>query len=441
MSASGGLVALAGRLERVPGLLGLAKLGNVALAMLWGFVVTFVFVRLLPIGEFRTFLLLIAFANFTVSAELGLTSIAYSRLRRDRIAGEGSFRSEEIVALFWLMAGIIALGACLIGAAILARLIPTAHPALFIAFYGVSAVNLLAILARRALAALDHNLWWEGLDFVRRFTGIALLFASLAGLPILESVVLQLALALCLLVVGLAIVHRSLAMTPAQWLAAGRGAAHVRAHYLADFGRTGALTLFDVAAYNAPYFTIAAATHDARPLLLFDFAFKTSRALSAVIRALIETTLPGLTRDYFAGDIAAFRAGLVRCLRWMLLVAAASAAGIVLVGRPLSHVIFAGNITIQWIELVMISVLLVGLSVICVSVYLQNGLGRFGALVGPSFAFLIGSLLSAPLAAALQEHWGWSLSMTFIALYAVVHLVLALVHGRMLARLGGEATS
>jgi len=60
MSMSGGLVGLAGRLERRPGLLGAAKLANVVLAMAWGFVVTFVFVRLLPLSEFRAFLLLVA---------------------------------------------------------------------------------------------------------------------------------------------------------------------------------------------------------------------------------------------------------------------------------------------------------------------------------------------------------------------------------------------
>ena len=83
------LATLAGTLERRSGLLAIAKLSNVALAMLWGFVVTFVFVRLLPMDEFRAFLLLVAFANFTVSAELGISAIAYSRLRRDRVAGEG----------------------------------------------------------------------------------------------------------------------------------------------------------------------------------------------------------------------------------------------------------------------------------------------------------------------------------------------------------------
>ncbi len=441
MTGGGGLVALAGRMERVPGVLGLAKLANVALGMIWGFVVTFVFVRLLPIGEFRTFLLLIAFANFTVSAELGLTSIVYSRLRRDRITGEGAFRSEEIVALFWLMTGIIALGAGLIGAAIEKGLIPTAHPLLFLAFYGVSAINLLTVLARRALAALDHNLWWEVIDFVRRSTGIALLFASLVGLPILDSVLLQLALALGLLALGLATVHRSLAMTLGSWFSAGRGAAYVREHYLADFGRTGALTLFDVAAYNAPYFTIAAVSQDPRPVLLFDFAFKMSRALSAVIRALIETLLPGLTRDYFAGNRAAFRAGLMRCLRGIFFVTAALALGLLLIGRPLASIIFDGNIAIQWTELMMISMLLLGLSLICVSVYLQNGLGQFGALVPPSFAFLVGSLLSAPLALALDVSLGWSFSFAFIAFYAAVHLLLALVHGRMLARLGRKPAS
>jgi hypothetical protein len=84
----------------------------------------------------------------------------------------------------------------------------------------------------------------------------------------------------------------------------------------------------------------------------------------------------------------------------------------------------------------MIALLLLGLGLICLSVYVQNGLGRFGALVGPSFAFLIGSLASMPLAIAGSRAMGWAVSLTFVALYAVVHLALGAVHGRMLTRLG-----
>ncbi|MBN8832582.1 MAG: hypothetical protein J0G94_18635, partial [Sphingomonadales bacterium] len=327
-----------------------------------------------------------------------------------------------------------ALGACLIALGIAAGLISTSHPGLFIAFYGVSALNLLAVLAKRVLAALDHNLWWEGVDFVRRILGVALLVASLVGLPILDSVLLQLAISLALLWLGMATIHRSLAMAPAQWLAAGQGGAHVRAHYLADFGRTGALTLFDVAAYNAPYFTITAATHDPRPLLLFDFVFKVSRALSAVIRAIIETMLPRLTRAWFGGAMADFRTGLRRCLALSMGVALLAALGLLLVGSPLARLIFDGNLALDMAEIAAMAILLLGLALICVSVYVQNGLGRFGALVPPSFAFLLGSLLSVPAAVAL----GGGLSLAFVSLYAFVHLALGLVHGRMLARLGEE---
>ena len=61
-------------------------------------------------------------------------------------------------------------------------------------------------------------------------------------------------------------------------------------------------------------------------------------------------------------------------------------------------------------------------------------------LVGPSFAFLIGSLLSAPLALSLDNWTGWSYSHAFLLLYALVHIGMALVHGRMLRRLGLERT-
>lgn len=432
------LVAHSGRLERRPGLLAAAKLANVALAMAWGFVVTFVFVRLLPIGEFRAFLVLVAFANFTVSAELGLSSIVYSRLRRARVAGEGDFRNEEISALAWTMMGIVLIGGALLGAAMASGLVETRRPVLFLAFYGVTAVNLLAVLARRTLAALDHNLWWEVLDLVRRLSGIALLLAALGGLPLLDSVLIQLAIALLMLWLGVSTVHRTLGMPAGAWLGVGRGAAHIRRHYLADFSRTGALTLFDVAAYNAPYFTIAAATQDPRPLLLFDFAFKLSRALSATIRALTETALPGLTRAWFARDEAALRGGMRRWLLRSLGMTAAAVIVLLAAGRGLADLLFDGRMIPAWIELGAILVLLCGLAMMCASIYLQNGLGRFGALVPPSFLFLLASLLSVPLALALADRTGWSFAMAFIILYAAVHVALGFVHARMLAGLPRE---
>ena len=434
-------MALAGRLERRAGLLGLVKLGNVALAMLWGFVVTFVFVRLLPIEEFRTFLLLIAFANFTISAELGLSAIAYARLRRARVSGEGTFDPAEVVALLWLLIGLVLLGACLILLAMATGLLVTAHPVLFIAFYGVAAFNLLTLLARRALAAIDQNMWWEMLDGVRRVSGIALLFAALGPLSILASVFIQLAVAVAVLAVALATVHQVLGMRRGQWLAPRTGLAQVRAHYLPDFGRTAVLTLCDVGAYNAPYFTIAAVTPDPRPLLLFDLVFKLSRALSAAIRAVAEAVLPGLTRAAFQGDRKGVRAGIARCLGWSLATTMAAALALLVAGKLVAHIIFDGNLDLQDTEIHMVILLLFGLSLICVSVYLQWGLGRFGALQRPSLLLLTGSLLSVPLAVPLHQSLGWTFSAGFLALYAAVHVSLGLVHGGMLMRLSGGPVS
>ena len=87
----------------------------------------------------------------------------------------------------------------------------------------------------------------------------------------------------------------------------------------------------------------------------------------------------------------------------------------------------------------MIIALLLGLSLICVSVYLQWGLGRFGTLLRPSVLLLLGSLLTVPMALPLHENLGWSLSAGFLALYAAVHVSLGLVHGRMLMHLAGRA--
>jgi O-antigen/teichoic acid export membrane protein len=435
------LIRWASRLERHTGLLALMKLGNVALAMLWGFVVTFVFVRILPIEEFRSFLLLVAFANFTVSAELGLTAIAYARLRRARVGEEvKAFDPSEVVALLWILTGLVALGAVLIVAAMATGWLNTAYPGLFLAFYVVAAFNLLTLLARRALAAIDHNLWWEALDSLRRLSGIILLFAALGPISIMASVLIQLVVAFVVLWAGLATFHASLGMASGAWLSPAAGLAKVRTHYLTDFGRTGVLTLCDVGAYNAPYFTIAAITADPRPLLLFDLVFKLSRALSASIRAVAETVLPKLTRAAYQGDGDGVRSGILRCTAWALAITVAASVTLLVAGKWVATIIFDGNLDLQYSEIYVIIGLLFGLSLICVSVYLQWGLGRFGSLMRPSMLLLSGSLLTVPLSLPLHDGIGWTLSAAFLALYASVHLALGGLHGGMLLRMTRSAS-
>jgi hypothetical protein len=432
----GGLLALAARLERHRGLLGLAKLGNVGLGMIWGFVVAFVFVRLLPLDEFRTFLLLVAFANFTISAELGFSTVIYSRLRRSRLSGgaepaDADFRSEELGLLFLFMCGLIGLGALLILLGLVGGLIRTEHPALFLAFYLVSALNLVAFLCRRALAALDLNLWWEGLDNLRRLACVALLFAALAGLPLILAVLAQLIFTVLAIWMGLLTVQRTLAMPLRHWWSLRAGGAHVRAHYLADIGRTSAMTISDIAAYNAPYFTIVAATPDPRPLLLFDFVYKMSRALTALIRAMVETMMPALTQHFFAGARHRFRVSLGQLLALALGMASALGGLLAWAGARIADIMYDGKIAIQDIEIYWIIALIFGLAPICVSVYLYNGLGRFAPLMPASFLFLCGSLLSVPVALGL----GGDFALRFVAGYALVHLLAAALHGRLLLRI------
>jgi O-antigen/teichoic acid export membrane protein len=424
-------------LEGQAKLLASAKLANVALGMVWGFVVTFVFVRLLPLEEFRAFLLLVAFANFTVSAEFGFSTIVYTRLRAHVLGrGASDFRVEELGVLLAFMVLVVAAGAMMIGVSLAAGWLETQRSGLFLSFYGVAALNLIALLAKRALAALDRNLWWEVLDFTRRISGIALLLLALAGLPLLTSVLLQLCIGLLGLVAGLVSVHRALGMAIGSWLALRVGSGHVRRTYLADMGRTMALTVSDVAAYNAPYFTIAAATPDPRPLLLFDFIFKMSRALSAVVRALTETMLPRLTRAGASHDQPALAQGLGRLVRLSLLASLALGGLILLTGPQLSAALFDGALVLSRTECAIIAILLFGLTLICVSVYARTGMGRFASLLTPSFLFVAGSLASVPVAMILPLPFG--LGFAFVCL--LVHLILGAWHGMMLRGLAKGAS-
>lgn len=427
------------RLEGSARILALVKLANVALAMLWGFAVTYVFVRLLPIQEFRAFLLLAAFGNFTVSAELGLTSIAYNRLRRHWLAarGEGEasdFRPEELGVLVALLGGLTLAATLLMIGAILLGIISTQYPWLFVLFFLTACLNLFATLAKRALAAVDRNMLWEGLDMARRLVLLSLLAATLVGLNLTVSVLLQLLVSFSAIGMALLLLHRRMALRAGHWFALRVGGGHVRRHYLADFGASAALTVSEVVAYNAPYFLIALATHDPRPLLLFDFLFKVSRSISALVRAMIEAALPRLTSAWYRGDAARFRQLLLRAVIAGGGMALAIGIALIVFGRVLVLSLFDGKLIVDRVDLAGIALLLLGLSVTCVSVYVQAALGRFRLLLRQSLPFLAGSVLSVPLA-ALAARNGVSFTEAFSLLLLMTFLGTGMLHAFALCRL------
>ncbi|MES2173685.1 MAG: hypothetical protein V4523_07020 [Pseudomonadota bacterium] len=426
------------RLEGSARFLALVKLANVGLVLIWGFAVTFVFVRVLPIAEFQAFLLLVAFGNFTISAEFGLTSIIYARLRRHWLSSgagdddDGGFRLEEMGVLF-LFLGLLVAGATLILIVALALgWLSTGLPLLFLLFFLSACLNLPALLAKRALAAVDGNFLWEGLDCARRVVTIGLLLAMLGGMDPRLSVALQLAVSIVVIAYAIGHVHRRLDMKRRHWLAFRVGGGHVRAHYLRDIGASAAFTVSDIVAYNAPYFTIALATSDPRPMLVFDFFFKMSRSLSMLVRATVEAALPRITRAYHAGDRVRLRQLLGRALGAAMVFAIGLSAVLLLAGDRLFAILFDGRATIDRADITLIILALFALTLLCVSVYVQAALGRFGTLLARSLPFLAGSLASAPLALLL---WPGRFDLAFLGLYALTLLVVAVLHLVSLRRL------
>ena len=425
------------RLEGSARFLALVKLANVGLVLIWGFAVTFVFVRFLPIAEFQAFLLLVAFGNFTISAEFGLTSIIYARLRRHWLNNsaandDGGFRLEEMGVLF-LFLGLLVAGASLILIVALALdWLSTGLPLLFLLFFLSACLNLPALLAKRALAAVDGNFLWEGLDCARRVVTIALLLAILAGMDPRLSVALQLVVSIVVIGYAIGHVHRRLAMSRRHWLAFRVGGGHVRAHYLRDIGASAAFTVSDIIAYNAPYFTIALATSDPRPMLVFDFFFKMSRSLSMLVRATVEAALPRITRAYHASDRIRLRQLLGRALGAAMVFAIGLSAVLLLAGERLFAILFDGRAAIDRADITLIILALFALTLLCVSVYVQAALGRFAELLARSLPFLAGSLASAPLALLL---WPDRFDLAFLILYALTLLMVALLHLVSLRRL------
>jgi len=430
--------------ERSTRILTLAKLASVGLSMLWGFAVTYVFVRVLPANEFRTFLLLIAFNNFTISAEFGITNVIYARLRRhwlgrqDAGVDSGDFRHEEIGVLFLFLTSLIVIGGAVVICAMALGWIRTEMPAIFLIFFFGSALNILLLLAKRALAAVDRNLLWEMTDIIRRLAGLGVLLAVLKGMDLLISASALLAINVAGAALGMVLIHRRAGMRFGHWLDWRRGGGHVKRTYLRDIGASAVLTLSEVAAYNSPYFLIAAMTHDARLLLVFDFTFKIIRAVATTIRATIEGALPRLTRHWFAGESEVFARLLKRAVLMAVGIAICAGAVLMLAGKMLFAHLYDRNGAIMTTELALLALLLVGLAVMCVSVYLQGALGRFEALLRQSLPFLFGSIASVPLAL-----WGGGSpradDVPFMSLYALCFLGAAGLHVMAMRRLAKGA--
>ncbi|QOT73074.1 hypothetical protein H5V43_02740 [Sphingobium fuliginis] len=433
-------------------ILALIKLANVGLTLIWGFAVTYVFVRALPLREFQSFLLLVAFGNFTISAEFGLTSIVYARLRRHWLGnvgsgnlgpgnsrpgqdGAGGFRLEEMGVLFLFLGLLIVGGLAILSVSLAAGGLRTGMPLLFLLFFLSACLNLPALLAKRALAAVDGNFLWEALDCLRRVMTIALLLFILQGLDPRVSVALQLCVSAAVIGYAIALVHRRLGMEARHWLSFRVGGGHVRRHYLRDIGASAAFTISEILAYNVPYFTIAAATHDARPMLIFDFFFKMSRSLSMLVRATVEAALPRITRAFHAGDGARLRQLMVRALGAALFFALAASAALLLLGEWLFAKLFDGRAAIDRIDLLLIGGALLALALICVSVYVQGALGRFTLLLGRSLPFLAGSLLSVPLARIFAPE---RFDLLFLILYTLTLFAAAFIHGLSLRQLMGK---
>ena len=174
------------------------------------------------------------------------------------------------------------------------------------------------------------------------------------------------------------------------------------------------------------------ATSDARPMLIFDFFFKMSRALSMLVRAVVEATLPRITRAYHADDRARLRQLLARSLGAGLVFAVLLSALLLGTGGWLFTTLFDGRATIDRTELALIVTALAALTIICVSVYVQGALGRFSTLLHRSLPFLAGSLASAPLALALAPQ---RFDLAFLGLYTLTLTGAALLHLLSLQRL------
>lgn len=431
-------VSRAARLERSKWVLTIVKLIGASLTIGWGLASTYVFARVLVDIELANFIVLIALANFTIGAELGISNILYDRLRRAHIGVDNDFAFAELAALLAVLFTAVAMATGGVGVAIALGVISTGLPALFVALFALAAVNMVVLLAKRSLAAIDRNLGFEAIDIARRLINLALMLAVLSGFDATLSIFAQLSVSLLAIGLCFGLNSSALGAPIKDWTKIAPGLRILKMRYLTKLGPAMALTIADIAAYNLPFIVIASLGDNLRPLLLYDFLYKLLRVLGTATRAVTEAQLPRLTRAVHTGDTRGLRIGLWETFGTGFVFAVVLAVLLLAAGPAAAALLYDGKLSLSARDAIAMALPLLVLPAAALSVHLNSSLARFRELVVANIPLLVAAVL-APVISMLafaDGDWGWG----SLVLFASAYLVTAALHVRLLGRTARATT-
>ncbi len=414
------------RLARLRGPAFLALRGATALgAILYGFVLTYAFARILEPTVFAAFILV---ANLGVALwllDLGSSRVLYVQLRRRHLAGTlagdaaPGLQAGAVALLFGLL---VLAGAALLGLAFAGH----GYGGALALFFAFSALNLPWYVLRNVAGAVDRFIAFEAMEAARRFVHIALILALPFGLPLWLALVLGNLAWVVAFALAIAMLRR----------AGGLGFGGVRAlrvfirRNLPNLRRTAGYTGSEFYIYSYPPLLVPLVHGLGPAVIAFDTAYKVFRGANTLFSAACDVLVPWQTRAHAAGDRAALRRATVVAAGLSALPALAICLLLLVAGEWFFAALLGGAATVPR-EIVLLLVLLVLANwAQTVSNYLLMHTGFFRAAARTALA--MAALLSLP---ALYEVLRGPALVGFTAGYAVLYLLGAFAYVVLALRL------
>lgn len=272
--------------------------------LLAGLIQTFVFARVLDPERFSVYILIGTLGVTLWLADLGIAKILFVRLRvwflgeQDRDA-EITHYTTAVVILYFLL-NLVCAALCFVFARFWfgTTVQSGVEMALFFLF---TALTLIWFVLRNVSVAVDQFLYFETMEAARRIGHIAVMLATLAGLPFLVFLLL----ANLIWAVLFALLLKRLAHTGAVTLRIAGWWRSLKAflhNNIKEVVHSGTYSANEFFLYSFPYAVVPWAFGLGAPTIILDTAFKVFRGATVLYCAGCDVAVPRQTRAYGEGD-------------------------------------------------------------------------------------------------------------------------------------------
>ena len=391
---------------------------NSALNAISNFALAYVLVRAIGLNSYAVIASLLAIAALVLQSDLGITGLAFFKLRSHYLAEVGRQRASQddqdlVVTIVIIYLAIAVISVVLLGISLFTGLVPVAtHRVAYLLIFAGAVCALPRMALRVAVNARDGFVWTEVIDLGRRTAILVATLAMLLGLSFVSYGTLNL-------------FSWVVSITALIWLARLCGFVPTRGAFLRGFlllrselggiRATVLLSLADFIITVFPYYLLAAA-RDATAVVAFDMFYKVTRF--AVLTYLIgaETVLPHQTRAAHDEDAAGLIRATAKGFMVGLIPMTAGIAAITFFGDRIFGVILNHNGIVSPVARLAICAMLVFLLIQTTSQIVLIGVGKFEELSRRAWITLTGMLLIT----ALMVLFHWSID-AFIVAYVIVY--------------------